>query len=93
MLEDMICLTKLQRITYSKVPLSSSNAPSVNFWFAVILEKTIRIPRSLSVKAAQVLKGFLNKSPTERLGCHPQTGFTDIMNHSFYKTIDWELVG
>ena len=27
----------------------------------VILEKTIRIPRSLSVKAAQVLKGFLNK--------------------------------
>lgn len=27
----------------------------------VILEKTIRIPRSLSVKAAGVLKGFLNK--------------------------------
>ena len=27
----------------------------------VILEKTIRIPRSLSVKAAQVLKGLLNK--------------------------------
>lgn len=29
--------------------------------FTVILEKTIRIPRSLSVKAAGVLKGFLNK--------------------------------
>lgn len=29
--------------------------------FAVILEKQIRIPRSLSVKAASVLKGFLNK--------------------------------
>ena len=28
---------------------------------SVILEKTIRIPRSLSVKAASVLKGFLNK--------------------------------
>ena len=27
----------------------------------MILEKTIRIPRSLSVKAAGVLKGFLNK--------------------------------
>lgn len=27
----------------------------------VILEKPIRIPRSLSVKAAGVLKGFLNK--------------------------------
>ena len=30
----------------------------------VILEKTIRIPRSLSVKAAGVLKGFLNKVPS-----------------------------
>jgi len=29
--------------------------------FTVILEKQIRIPRSLSVKAASVLKGFLNK--------------------------------
>jgi atypical protein kinase C iota type len=27
----------------------------------VILEKSIRIPRSLSVKAASILKGFLNK--------------------------------
>ena len=32
----------------------------------VILEKTIRIPRSLSVKAAQVLKGFLNKVRNRR---------------------------
>ena len=32
-----------------------------DYLFQVILEKTIRIPRSLSVKAAQVLKGFLNK--------------------------------
>eukprot|EP00058_Branchiostoma_floridae_P001900 XP_002587388.1 hypothetical protein BRAFLDRAFT_231352 [Branchiostoma floridae] len=28
---------------------------------SVILEKTIRIPRSLSVRAASALKGFLNK--------------------------------
>lgn len=33
----------------------------VVFFCLVILEKTIRIPRSLSVKAASVLKGFLNK--------------------------------
>ena len=31
------------------------------FYFTVILEKPIRIPRSLSVKASSVLKGFLNK--------------------------------
>lgn len=44
-------------------------SPSVSFFVAVlllflptvILEKPIRIPRSLSVKAASVLKGFLNK--------------------------------
>ncbi|KRX43993.1 Protein kinase C iota type, partial [Trichinella murrelli] len=32
-----------------------------DYLFQIILEKTIRIPRSLSVKAASVLKGFLNK--------------------------------
>ena len=40
--------------------------PFVGVWrrplvVAVILEKPIRIPRSLSVKAASTLKGFLNK--------------------------------
>lgn len=128
--------------------------------FAVILEKQIRIPRSLSVKAASVLKGFLNKvkqtrqinvnvfvtwtcysavliivfllyfltsvlpfsftlhlstfficfclsvhcfflwiffslflqEPKERLGCHPQTGFADIMGHPFFRNVDWDLV-
>uniref|UniRef100_A0A668TGZ2 protein kinase C n=1 Tax=Oreochromis aureus TaxID=47969 RepID=A0A668TGZ2_OREAU len=56
----------------------------------VILEKPIRIPRSLSVKAAGVLKGFLNKDPKERLGCQVQTGFTDIKSHTFFRSIDWE---
>ena len=58
----------------------------------VILEKTIRIPRSLSVKACGILKGFLNKNPGERLGCHPESGFQDIVNHPFFKSIDWEMV-
>lgn len=62
-----------------------------DFLFQVILEKAIRIPRSLSVKAASVLKGFLNKSPEERLGCQ-ENGFLDIVNHQFFKTIDWEMV-
>lgn len=60
--------------------------------FLVILEKTIRIPRSLSVKAASVLKGFLNKNPIDRLGCNRDTGFYDIITHPFFKSIDWELV-
>ncbi|MEQ2240350.1 hypothetical protein ILYODFUR_013892, partial [Ilyodon furcidens] len=62
-------------------------------WFlawSFILEKPIRIPRSLSVKAASVLKGFLNKDPKERLGCQVQTGFTDIKSHTFFRSIDWD---
>uniref|UniRef100_A0A8C5ERX6 protein kinase C n=1 Tax=Gouania willdenowi TaxID=441366 RepID=A0A8C5ERX6_GOUWI len=62
------------------------------YLFQVILEKPIRIPRSLSVKAASVLKGFLNKDPKERLGCQVQTGFIDIKAHTFFRAIDWDLL-
>jgi atypical protein kinase C iota type len=58
--------------------------------FQVILEKPIRIPRSLSVKAASVLKGFLQKSPTDRLGSHD--GQREIEQHLFFKQIDWKLL-
>ncbi|XP_058129856.1 atypical protein kinase C isoform X2 [Anopheles coustani] len=63
-----------------------------DYLFQVILEKTIRIPRSLSVKAASVLKGFLNKNPADRLGCNRDSAFMDIVNHSFFKSIDWEML-
>ncbi|RXG73699.1 Atypical protein kinase C [Armadillidium vulgare] len=63
-----------------------------DFLFQVILERPIRIPRSLSVKAASILKGFLNKNPVDRLGCHPETGFRDIVTHTFFKSVDWELL-
>ena len=56
--------------------------------FQVILEKPIRIPRNLSVKATSVLKGFLQKSPQERLGSHD--GLREIQQHIFFKTIDWQ---
>ncbi|CDW56116.1 protein kinase C iota type [Trichuris trichiura] len=74
-----------------------ANAPdqqTEDYLFQIILEKTIRIPRSLSVKAASVLKGFLNKNPMERLGCAQplQLGFEDIKNHPFFRTVEWDLV-
>jgi serine/threonine protein kinase len=58
--------------------------------FQVILEKPIRIPRSLSVRAASVLKGFLQKNPDERLGTHG--GLDEIKQHLFYRPIDWALL-
>lgn len=63
-----------------------------DYLFQVILEKTIRIPRSLSVKAANVLKGFLNKNPADRLGCHGHDSFDEITGHQFFKSIDWDMV-
>ncbi|XP_066259766.1 atypical protein kinase C-like [Euwallacea similis] len=63
-----------------------------DYLFQVILEKTIRIPRSLSVKAASVLKGFLNKNPLERLGCCTSDPFLEITSHQFFRNIDWELL-
>ncbi|XP_077998041.1 protein kinase C iota type-like [Glandiceps talaboti] len=75
--------------------VGSAENPDQNtedYLFQVILEKPIRIPRSLSVKAASVLKGFLNKNPAERLGCHPQTGFADIQSHPFFRTIVWDEI-
>lgn len=58
--------------------------------FQTILEKTIRIPRSLSVRAQNILKAFLKKDPAERLGCDPNRGFSDIKQNEFFRGIDWE---
>ncbi|VDK68922.1 unnamed protein product, partial [Cylicostephanus goldi] len=61
-----------------------------DYLFQIILEKQIRIPRSLSVKAASVLKQFLNKVSFEALGAiksylieHPLSlgPFFSIMMH------------
>lgn len=32
------------------------------------------------------------QDPKERLGCRPQTGFSDIKSHAFFRSIDWDLV-
>ncbi|TMS40111.1 hypothetical protein L596_006533 [Steinernema carpocapsae] len=66
-----------------------------DYLFQNILEKQIRIPRSLSVKAASVLKGFLNKDPHERLGCNPdiEEAFNEMKNHQFFRNqIDWDML-
>ncbi|KAK6045209.1 kinase domain protein [Cooperia oncophora] len=58
-----------------------------DYLFQIILEKQIRIPRSLSVKAASVLKQFLNKDPSERLGCRTdiEESLTEMKEHPFFQ--------
>ncbi|KAE9415536.1 hypothetical protein Angca_004369 [Angiostrongylus cantonensis] len=66
-----------------------------DYLFQIILEKQIRIPRSLSVKAASVLKQFLNKDPSERLGCRPdiEESLVEMKEHPFFKnSLDWDAL-
>lgn len=73
--------------------LGESVTPDQNneeYLFQLILEQQIRIPRGLSVRAASVLKAFLQKEPVERLGCMGENTFLDIIQHPFFKAIDWD---
>lgn len=72
-----------------KSPFDSSDA-SEEALFQTILEKTIRIPRNLTVRAQKILTAFLKKNQNERLGCNPDLGFTEIKMHEFFRGIDWE---
>ncbi|KAF8560994.1 hypothetical protein P879_09164 [Paragonimus westermani] len=60
-----------------------------DYLFQVVLTRPIRFPRSISVRATNILRAFLTKNPTERLGCLPDSNFADIMNHPFFRPIDW----
>ncbi|VDP38471.1 unnamed protein product [Schistosoma curassoni] len=60
-----------------------------DYLFQIILSRPIRFPRSISVRATSILNAFLQKVPTERLGCAPNSSFGDIMEHGFFKPIDW----
>uniref|UniRef100_A0A915NCU4 protein kinase C n=1 Tax=Meloidogyne javanica TaxID=6303 RepID=A0A915NCU4_MELJA len=78
-----------------QAPIEEYQEYSEDFLFQVILERQIRIPRNLSVRAANVLKGFLNKDQNERLGCKPdlEEGLNDIKTNAFFRySIDWELL-
>uniref|UniRef100_A0A914NG79 Protein kinase C-like 3 n=1 Tax=Meloidogyne incognita TaxID=6306 RepID=A0A914NG79_MELIC len=78
-----------------QAPIEEYQEYSEDFLFQVILERQIRIPRNLSVRAANVLKGFLNKDQNERLGCKPdlEEGLNDIKTNAFFRySIDWKLL-
>lgn len=58
--------------------------------FESILHDDVLYPVWLSRDAVSILKGFMTKNPSKRLGCVVAQGSeAAIRAHSFFKEIDW----
>ncbi|KAJ3425236.1 non-specific serine/threonine protein kinase [Anaeramoeba flamelloides] len=62
-------------------------AENRNKMFVAILNKEPIYPTYLSEDATDLIKGFLQKNPLNRLG---SKGFDEIKKHNFFKKIDWK---
>ncbi|KAJ8673470.1 hypothetical protein QAD02_004732 [Eretmocerus hayati] len=61
--------------------------------FESILRDDVLYPVWLSDEAVSILKGFMTKNPQRRLGCVAANGGEKaIRTHSFFQSIDWELL-
>eukprot|EP00914_Ancora_sagittata_P012466 GHVO01023975.1.p1 GENE.GHVO01023975.1~~GHVO01023975.1.p1 ORF type:complete len:488 (-),score=68.05 GHVO01023975.1:213-1676(-) len=59
--------------------------------FELILVSDIRFPKTLSEDAKRLLAGLLDKNPKKRLG-GGELDAKEIMSHSFFMKIDWQLL-
>uniref|UniRef100_A0A0A9WHM6 Protein kinase C n=1 Tax=Lygus hesperus TaxID=30085 RepID=A0A0A9WHM6_LYGHE len=61
--------------------------------FESILHDDVLYPVWLSKEAVSILKGFMTKNPSKRLGCVVvQGGEQAIRNHAFFKEMDWDAL-
>ncbi|RWS17750.1 calcium-independent protein kinase C-like protein, partial [Dinothrombium tinctorium] len=61
--------------------------------FESILHDDVLYPVWLTKEAVSVLKGFMTKNPAKRLGCVATQGAEHaILNHPFFKDIDWSAL-
>ncbi|KAM4702810.1 protein kinase C zeta type-like [Rhinophrynus dorsalis] len=56
-----------------------------------VIERPAKIPPFISEDLYMLLKAFLRKDPTKRLGCWPKPGFLFIKLQSFFDGLDWEM--
>lgn len=87
----VLCFEMMAGRSPFEVSENAAENPDLNtedHLFQVILDKPIRIPRTLSPKATSLLKAYLQKQPADRLG--HTNGIKDIQQHSFYSGLDWQ---
>lgn len=61
--------------------------------FEAILHEDVLYPVWLSREAVSILRGFMTKAVNRRLGCIPsQGGEQAILDHPFFKDIDWKAL-
>lgn len=81
---------------YKTSPLLSSHQLSLPSYFSCQISPPFSLLwhffSCLQPPSLTLLSPLLPQDPKERLGCHPQTGFADIMGHPFFRNVDWDLV-
>eukprot|EP01017_Pseudomicrothorax_dubius_P024401 TRINITY_DN2592_c0_g1_i3.p1 TRINITY_DN2592_c0_g1~~TRINITY_DN2592_c0_g1_i3.p1 ORF type:complete len:323 (-),score=93.82 TRINITY_DN2592_c0_g1_i3:45-932(-) len=58
--------------------------------FENILKAPLKLPRTMSEEAKDLIKRLLNRNPAQRLGANGDA--TEIKAHPFFKDVDWEEV-
>ena len=59
--------------------------------FNNIISGPLKLPRSISTEAKNLMVSLLNRNPTRRLGAGPE-GALEIMRHPFFASINWNDV-
>lgn len=61
--------------------------------FESILHDDVLYPVWLSKEAVSILKGFMTKNPSKRLGCVQAHGSeAAIRSHAFFRDMDWNAL-
>ena len=56
-----------------------------------ILTGSLKLPKSMSVEAKDLIASLLNRNPVRRLGSGTE-GTREIVKHPFFKGINWNSV-